>query len=217
MRNERNTKSFGGHIDERQADAIDGHGALGNHLPGQFGRRLEPDQLPIALPNSLGNPALPINMSLNKVSAKPVAQTDARSRLTRLPRRSSPKFVRRRVSGPTWNWHVSAAFSTTVRHAPLTATLSPTVSSELKDGTAMTSRRPAPSVAYAVDRSQGFDEAGKHWYSSASRGGPEHPDSGFSRRVNNANCDPRLARRDVPAHPDGGYPVTALVMRLRRR
>src|SRR5262245_44428173 len=69
-----------------------------------------------------------------------------RSRLIRSPAWSSPRLVRRSVSGPAWKEQVRAVRPTTVRQQPLTATLSPTASSPAK-GAARTSRQPSASAS----------------------------------------------------------------------
>src|ERR1051326_426237 len=66
---------------------------------------------------------------------------------TRSPTRSSPRFVRKSVSGPTWNLHFSCCQATTVKQAPLIAMLLPMRASSRKSPTGMcrSRLRPAPS------------------------------------------------------------------------
>jgi probable HAF family extracellular repeat protein len=74
MGDQSDAEAVGLHLHQGQADAIDGHRSLGNHLRRQVRRTAEPDQFPITLFGPFCDVPSAVDVSLNQVSAQPVAQ-----------------------------------------------------------------------------------------------------------------------------------------------
>jgi hypothetical protein len=85
VRDEHHAKAIDGNVNERQADAVHGDGALADHLGRKLGRAREPDRFPLALLDPFGDVADAVHVTLYEVPAEPVAQAHGPLQIDAIP------------------------------------------------------------------------------------------------------------------------------------